>query len=406
MLLVSPQAGGHHVALYLRDILLAAHRRPWQIHILTTSEALAHPSFGQLLDDLARRDAHPEVHVALPLAKWQWLAGRGLVSGQLLTYLRLASAFRSAQASHRFDVVYTVSLDGFDKAMSVLGSPFGSIPTAGMLTRLNFFHVLSQRDVTLRARARALIIKLLLLMTLHRGSIAAITVVDHKFHASISASRYDPYSKIRLLREAGTVTYYPQSIARATLGIGAQRLVILLYGSLSRRKGGEQLMTGIADCADRRILILLAGKCDEDVQALLRSPLAKRLSDEGRLLARPHFHDRNEEGLLFAAADFVWLGYTGAYTGSSGVLHQAISAQRPVLATSTGIIGEVVDRHRLGLLFDPDCQSSVRAAIDELLTMGTTTRADFMDRVRAYSESAGPPEFGEAVCKLIEEIGQ
>ena len=81
------------------------------------------------------------------------------------------------------------------------------------------------------------------------------------------------------------------------------------------------------------------------------------------------FHDQFEQEALFRAADIIWLGYSKAFLGSSGVLHQAIDANLLVLASNRGLINHIVQKENLGLTIDVDDPESIATGIKEILEL-------------------------------------
>jgi hypothetical protein len=51
LLIVEPEAEGHHMILYTRLLVREALRRNWEVAILTTEQGRNHPSFGILVAD-------------------------------------------------------------------------------------------------------------------------------------------------------------------------------------------------------------------------------------------------------------------------------------------------------------------------------------------------------------------
>jgi glycosyltransferase involved in cell wall biosynthesis len=68
---------------------------------------------------------------------------------------------------------------------------------------------------------------------------------------------------------------------------------------------------------------------------------------------------------LFSACDVVWLGYKGHY-GMSGVLVQAYRFDKPVVATSDGLIGWFCRGGQLGPCLDDLSAASITQALGEV----------------------------------------
>ena len=138
--------------------------------------------------------------------------------------------------------------------------------------------------------------------------------------------------------------------ARERLRLGQDALIILVYGSLAKRKGIEALLQA-SQHPDfpSRCQLLLAGKQAPDAIPILQSPQAMRLRQTGRLHELTHYLSEDEENTVFSAADAVWLGYLGHYQ-MSGVLVQAGMMGLPNIACEEGLIGWLTRRHQSGVV--------------------------------------------------------
>jgi hypothetical protein len=107
------------------------------------------------------------------------------------------------------------------------------------------------------------------------------------------------------------------------------------------------------------------------------------------------FIEHSEEARLFAASDMVWLGYSNHY-GGSGVLAQAIAANRPVLASEEGIIGWRTKKHGLGETFKVNDSIQVCDAIRALLAShGVASQTSSLKRAQSLV-----PDFSRA-CDIL-----
>lgn len=154
------------------------------------------------------------------------------------------------------------------------------------------------------------------------------------------------------------------AIARRQLNIPPNKCVLLFYGGAYRRKGLR-----VAIAAMRKLpqslpaFLLFAGHQPED--ATLSHEL-KLLESEGRARLLNHYVSDAEEKFLFAVCDFVLLPYLKHF-GSSGVLSRAAGAGKPVIASDEQLIGRLVRKRRLGLLFPSGNAPALGRAIIQAL---------------------------------------
>ncbi|MBY5267715.1 hypothetical protein BB931_05030 [Spiribacter salinus] len=148
-------------------------------------------------------------------------------------------------------------------------------------------------------------------------------------------------------------------------------------------------------------VILLAGRPSEGMRRLLQKPNVVRLLQQKRLVPQLHFHDSDDQDEVFAAADVVWVAYTGGSYGSSGVLHQAVGYGLPVIAGETGLVGMLVKRFNLGATVDPRKPSEVAEAILYLLS-GRPMMGDVQGNLAAFRYKYSAREHVSAVADALE----
>ena len=247
----------------------------------------------------------------------------------------------------------------------MLGSPFANTPWAGLVMRTGFH----QTSWGINApTSRINLIKERLFFRLLRNSfLRALFTIDvtlKEYTEKLSL----PYSSrlVYIPDITETKRSMSQEQARRALRISKQGFMVLVYGSLSLRKGIQTLIRAMQD--DNFPLdwhLLLAGKQDQNVQSFLKSPFATKLKIEGRIHQINRYLNADEENMVFSATDVVWLGYQGHYH-MSGVLVQAGTMGLPVLACEEGLIGWLTKRYASGIVVSASSPSSVAKAITEL----------------------------------------
>jgi glycosyltransferase involved in cell wall biosynthesis len=156
-------------------------------------------------------------------------------------------------------------------------------------------------------------------------------------------------------------------VARQKLGIPLDSAVILFFGLIKPYKGLGLLIDAFARVVARlpRAHLVIAGAALSGTEEILnRIAQADRPSLVHFL---PGFVPLDQVSAYFAAADVVAIPYVEA--SSSAVLVQALTAGRPVVATSVGGLPELVVPGVTGLLVPP---RDVDALADALLQILTT----------------------------------
>lgn len=395
LLIVEPNAEGHHMVLYTRLIMRQAVNRGWGVTILTTTSSRNHAAFDIISSD---HDMALQTIVMPDIPRSRGNGSMALLVSQLRLWRALASACRANANFADFDFIYCVNLDYFEKALSLRGSPFGDRPFAGMLMNPKFHR--SPMGLGPASRAdflyRVLFKRLLALSSLKR-----VLVVDRPFWEFCRQQQFALAAKLCQVADVGELSRAEYSgSARASLGLAPDAFVILLYGSVSRLKGVEQLLRALQQLDDPKVVALVAGKADVALDALFSSSWCRALLESGRLLVRAQFHDDENEAKVFAAADIAWLGYVGGAYGSSGVLYQAGAAGLPVISMQDGLIGWTVRQHELGITFDPTDTSAVVDAI-QALRQDEVMMRECGENGRCLAKQHTGSSFAETICNVV-----
>lgn len=397
--ILEPEASGHHMILYLRCIAQEAIRRRWQLHLVTTERATTHPAY-----QVVRAECGDSLQTSImnavdfPAASPSLL---NLLKFQYQQFHAFEDAYRNVVVPQRPDAIYVVNFDNMDKVLAILGSPFGRTPFSGMLMSVRFHHRhVGVRDPGTRSDR---LFEWLFYRVLRLPTLCALTTINQPLL---------DYVRRRKLRECEKIHYTPdiavmrgqieRNAARNRLGIQDQQVVILVYGTLSPRKGIRELLKAVADpSCPETTTVLLAGEQDEDIQGFLSTPDNQHLRSSGRLIVMHGFLSDAQESLAFHASDIVWLGYRSFY-GMSGVLVQAGMMRLPILACREGIIGWMTSQNDLGEIVDVDDHAQVLGAIERLVT-SPDLRLHYGSHGASMAQSHTESSFANAICDAISE---
>lgn len=151
---------------------------------------------------------------------------------------------------------------------------------------------------------------------------------------------------------------------RKKLGIESQEKVILIYGALRYDKGIDIAIKSLSKTATRPLL-LIAGKEDYFTKEMIN-----KISKENGIISKIRFDNgfilESLVPYYFGACDVVLIPYRKYFGGQSGVLYDAISYNRPVIAANLEQIKDEVKDFRLGLLFEPENINELAKNIDKL----------------------------------------
>ena len=396
LLIFEPDAEGHHMVLYTRLLLREAVSRGWTVTILTTESGRNHAAFDIISADHAvalRTIVMPDVSRATSTGSV------ALLLSQMELWKALARASSANNHFSDFDLIYCINLDYFQKALSLRGSPFGNRPFAGMLMNPKFHRAPTGLGPPSRGDFlyRMFFKRLLALSGLRR-----LMVIDEPFREFCWQQRFAHVEKICLVSDVGELSRSEfVGSARESLGLRPDAFVILLYGSVSRLKGVEQLLRAVQSMDHPEVVALVAGKPDRAIAELFSLPWCRAMQASGQLVIRAGFQDDESEARVFAAADLVWLGYVGGAYGSSGVLYQAGSAGLPVISMADGLVGWTVREHSLGICLVSSDTLGVVDAIQRLRGDELMMR-EFGENGRRLAKRHTGAVFGETICNALE----
>ena len=149
-------------------------------------------------------------------------------------------------------------------------------------------------------------------------------------------------------------------------GTGDDDRVVLFFGNLRPSKGVDDLLEAFARAnrpPDAKLLVVGYPSPDVDVGSLFEQARSLGISDSVRFDVG--YLPNELVGPLYQLARFVALPYRSAT--QSFPLHVAMSFEKPVLATRTGGIVDVIEDGETGLLVEPGDIPALSAALERML---------------------------------------
>jgi glycosyltransferase involved in cell wall biosynthesis len=157
---------------------------------------------------------------------------------------------------------------------------------------------------------------------------------------------------------------------RTSMGIASGRQVFLLFGALGARKGIHQLLEAVlmlppALC--HKFCLLLIGPIGFEEKELLPARIAEiSQSLPVQIICRHEFVTDQEIQPYFQIADVILAPYQ-RHIGMSAILVRASAAQKPVLASDFGLMGEIVRRYGLGLAVDSTVPGEITKGFERFM---------------------------------------
>jgi glycosyltransferase involved in cell wall biosynthesis len=199
--------------------------------------------------------------------------------------------------------------------------------------------------------------------------------------------KIDP-SKVHVIPHGSFDIFYTdksitKEIARKKIKIPDEKRVILFFGLIKKYKGLEYLVSAFQKIKEEldNVLLLIVGNIyngdSEDFK--FYSDLIDLISHDDDIICVNEYVPLEKIHAYFLASDVVVLPYIKTYT--SGVLLAAYAAGRPVIATDTGALSEVVDIGKSGFIVPPKDVNALAQII-----MKTLSNPDHMEEMGNYAK--------------------
>ena len=299
------------------------------------------------------------------LCTHRWLVVSGFARWWTMRrYLRLVGA----EAGHFLSIDH-VSLPlalGFGAAGRRLG---------GILFRPSVHYpALGSRRTRWRERLRDARKAALYQLMLLNDAVRVVLTLDPYFPA-YAAHRYVHGDKIRAVPDPAHPSVNDTAEEGRLAGMApAERMVFLLFGYLTERKGVLALMQALRLLSPEvaaKVAVVLAGKVEPAIRAELQDLRRRVVVEQPDLWL--HLEDRRvssgELDALVRRSDVVLAPYQ-RFVGSSGVLLWAARLGKPILTQDFGLLGRLVKDYQLGLAADCGDPAMLAAAMARFVHSG------------------------------------
>jgi len=391
ILIVEPEFEGHYMILYIKFLVRVFTKNEVEITILTSKKATNHKSFKSILSENSKIKIELMEYINLKDSKTI-----SLIIYQIKYHRILMNIFYKINNKYKFDHVFVNSLDHFDKALTILGSPFGKTNFSGILVNPKF-HL---KEYSLGIAGRFNFFSKLFFKHLLKIKYLKNILTNDLFFLNY-VKNYKNFNKLHFLREPREFSNsYSKRYARKYLKLPENLFLILIYGQLKKTKGVFELIKIIKNNIQfNNIAIILAGKTDHDVKVLIGNYITKNLIKEKKIFFFDGFHDDKMESLLFSASDYVWVGYQKIFPFLSGVMYQAALKNIPVIASNHGIIGFLNKKYKLGYSVNIDDEWSL---IDVLKKVSSRWKYNYyVSKAKIFSNNSRPYFFMKKIEKII-----
>jgi len=158
--------------------------------------------------------------------------------------------------------------------------------------------------------------------------------------------------------------------------VPTDKQIFLNFGYLDDRKGMEVFIDACSTLSKEalaKICLLLAGPVPEYYEKIIEAKLAQ--VPELEVIRCYGYLPAREVQICFEISDVVLILYQD-FLNKSSVLIRAAMANKPTFATQTGMIGELVSKHNVGVTVDATSVSEVANELKAIINNGISYSED------------------------------
>lgn len=215
-------------------------------------------------------------------------------------------------------------------------------------------------------------------------------------------NKYYNYSRSVYLPDPVQIYTYTESQVeelKTNLEIDSGRKVFILFGVLGRRKGIYQLLDAVQILPPNlahKFCILLIGPIGLEEKELLQTRIAEiSQSLPVQIICRHEFVTDQEIQPYFQIADVVLAPYQ-RHIGMSAILVRAAAAQKPVLVSDFGLMGEMVRRYKLGLAVDSTVPSEITKGFERFMLESSETLCDYI-KMKQFADQNTAEQYAKII---------
>jgi len=157
---------------------------------------------------------------------------------------------------------------------------------------------------------------------------------------------------------------------KTKLGIDSERQVFLLFGRISSRKGIYQLLEAILcvspDIAKKICLLIVGSSSHADKLLVQKGIKTITQSVNVQIITNSDYIPEQDVQLYFYIADVILAPYQ-QHVGMSGIILLAAAAQKPVIGSDYGLMGQLIRDYQLGITIDSKSPNLIAKALEKII---------------------------------------
>lgn len=218
-------------------------------------------------------------------------------------------------------------------------------------------------------------------------------------------NKFDSTSAVHLPDPVGLPNQNKCQIAslKERLGINLGKKVFLLFGALNGRKGIYQLLEAIGllpPVLCEQMCLVFVGEANPTDRALIKSKVAATCQAQPvQIIEHYEFVPEQDIQAYFQLADVVLAPYQ-RHVGMSGILLLAAAANKPVLSSNYGLMGEMVQRYQLGISVDSTLPEEIANSLQRCLEESLEEIGD-RHQMQLFAEENSAQKFAQILFEYV-----
>lgn len=235
----------------------------------------------------------------------------------------------------------------------------------------------------------------LLWLMMRNPNVSAVHVFNDPETAHHLNRHVDPHGRFQSLPDPAPELPSPPDATRLRdrYGIDEGRTLFLFFGTISQRKGIFKVLKAMHELGEderKNVALLVAGRPKSEQEQSIRNAAAEA-AGLANLQVRTDFRflDPDELALTLRDSDVILAPYQRT-EGSSGVIGHAARWTKPVIGSTSGLIGDLIHRYSLGATVDATSPAAIRQAVTDALDDGgiSASRSEMQRYVREHTPEA------------------
>jgi hypothetical protein len=348
ILLIETEIDGHYISLYLKNLVGEILSREIESLTIITKKSV---TVGENYKFLKNKKVN--IFYIKDIKKPKKYNFLSLFIYQIRYYFNIKKSFNAISKNKKFDLVYVNTLDHFDKALSIFGSPFKKVNFYGLLNYMRFHlsYFKLERNFLYSYFYEVLFRRVLNIKYLKNIFTVDDYIKTYLDHQNVNNNKIIKVNEASIIHNIVISKKKKRAFKKKYL-LNKNDFVILVYGAIRKEKGIKYLINSvISNNFNQKIKIIIAGKCDRktlhDIKQFQK--LSNKFNFE--IIIFNYFIDENFQNILFSASNLVWIGYTRYYS-SSGVYYLAGHMKRPVIINNKGTLYNLNKKYKIGVATD------------------------------------------------------